>query len=280
MFDMFNCKEYDGYNRMEKDLQIVCYEGPHYYFAYFLALPCIFLWSLGIPFLIYTLLSKEKEQLKTEACLTKFGFLYTGYKPNRFTWEIFIMYRKIICLVIAIFLSRAGIIVQALILILFMIFFTGLNATLRPYNERALNEIEDVSLYTQIVTIYCGLFFISNIPDTDPSYDPTSSFSMSADTEAVLFSVIIVSNIVFIVMWVVSFVIAMKSKIKDGWPKTYLYCFLCGRKDKEPVDDEIIANNAKRETIIEKIEDIEFFIGHMKSLYSKQIAYEGHEKFI
>ena len=46
------------------------------------------------------------------------------------------------------------------------------------------------------------------------------------------------------------------------------------------MDDEIIANNAKRETIIEKIEDIEFFIGHMKSLYSKQIAYEGHEKFI
>lgn len=61
MFNMFNCKEYDGINRMEKDLQIVCYHGPHYYFAYFLAAPCILLWSIGIPFLIYTLLSKEKE---------------------------------------------------------------------------------------------------------------------------------------------------------------------------------------------------------------------------
>ena len=95
-----------------------------------------------------------------------------------------------------------------------MIFFTGLNATLRPYNERALNEIEDISLYTQIVTIYCGLFFISNIAEDDPRYDPQSSFSMSKDTEAVLFCVIVVSNFIFIIVWLISFVITLKMKIK------------------------------------------------------------------
>jgi hypothetical protein len=179
------------------------------------------------------------------------------------------MYRKIICLVISIFLANAGIIVQALILILFMIFFTGLNATLRPYNERALNEIEDISLYTQIVTIYCGLFFISNVSETDPRFDPQSSFSMSKDTEAVLFTVIVVSNFIFIVVWIISFVITLKMKIKADYPRLYVIIFLCGRGDKQDVDSEINAANAKRETIIEKIEDIEFFIGHMKNLYSK-----------
>jgi hypothetical protein len=118
-------------------------------------------WGLGIPAMIYVLMYKERENLDTDAAKIKFGFLFNGYKRENFTWEIVIMYRKTICLCLAVFLSGIGIIVQALLLLILMVLFLSLNGAKRPFGERTLNEIENISLATQIVTIYCGLFFIS-----------------------------------------------------------------------------------------------------------------------
>jgi hypothetical protein len=44
--------------------------------------------------------------------------------------------------------------------------------------------------------------------------------------------------------------------IKDNYRNIYIAVFLCCRKDKLQKDDAKIATDAKRETIIEKIEDI------------------------
>ena len=44
--------------------------------------------------------------------------------------------------------------------------------------------------------------------------------------------------------------------IKDNYKNIYIAVFLCCRKDKLQKDDAKIATDAKRETIIEKIEDI------------------------
>jgi len=41
-----------------------------------------------------------------------------------------------------------------------------------------------------------------------------------------------------------------------------------------------IAREAKREMIIEKIEDIQFYIKKLLDIYTKEIFYEGHEKFV
>jgi hypothetical protein len=80
-------------------------------YAYSIALPCVLIWGLGIPAMIYVLMAKEKENLGTDAAKIKFGFLFNGYKPSNYYWEIVIMYRKIICLSISVFLNGMGIIV-------------------------------------------------------------------------------------------------------------------------------------------------------------------------
>ena len=136
-------------------------------------------------------------------------------------------------------MARLGIIVQALALILFMMIFVGLNTTLKPYSERALNEIEEVSLLTQIVTIYCGLFFISNVDPASAGYDSTTSLSMSDETKMVLFLVVMISNAAFVVLWIVKFIITMKSKIKSDYENLYIIFFLCCRKDKLHLDSAL-----------------------------------------
>jgi hypothetical protein len=113
--------------------------------------------------MIYVLMAKERENLDTDSAKIKYGFLYNGYKRSNYTWEIVIMYRKTICLCLAVFLSGIGIIVQALVLLILLVVFLSLNSAMRPFAERTLNEIEDISLIVQIITIYCGLFFISGV---------------------------------------------------------------------------------------------------------------------
>lgn len=63
---MFNCKVYDGDSRMEMDLQVICGEGLHQTFAYFVAFPGFLLWGLCVPALIYFLMAKEQRNLGTK----------------------------------------------------------------------------------------------------------------------------------------------------------------------------------------------------------------------
>ena len=134
--------------------------------AFYIALPCLVVWGIGIPVTVFFMMRKDSDKLDTVAVKRKFGFLYNGYKRHNYYWEIVIMYRKVICIFIAVFLKNTGIVVQALILLIVLVLFMQGNSTNRPFSARALNDIENLSLATQIATIYCGIFFIS-------SKDPT-----------------------------------------------------------------------------------------------------------
>lgn len=94
---------------------------------YYVAGPSLFIWSLGIPATVFVLMNKEKDKLSTTMVKQKFGFLYNGYKRHNFFWEIVIMYRKIICIFIAVFLAPFGIIVQALVLFVLLGVFLNAN---------------------------------------------------------------------------------------------------------------------------------------------------------
>ena len=98
--------------------------------------------------MIYILLSKDREYLATVEVKIKFGFLYQGYKRDNYYWEIIIMYRKILCLFVFVIMSaieddpnR-----QALILLIVIVGFTYANNAQRPFINRALNDVEDLSL--------------------------------------------------------------------------------------------------------------------------------------
>jgi hypothetical protein len=111
MIDMFNCSDYDGDLRLVVDLQVICYTGLHKYLAFGVALPCLIVWGIGIPITVFMMMRKDSGMLETNAVKQKFGFLYNGYKRQNYFWEIVIMYRKIFCIFIAVFLKRIGIIV-------------------------------------------------------------------------------------------------------------------------------------------------------------------------
>ena len=96
----------------------------------------------------------------------------------------------------------------------------------------------------------------------------------------ILFLCIVGSNISFGLIWSIKFYFIFREMIREKYPKIYIYFFLCCRKDKWIRENVQRAKNEKNEYMIAKIEDVQYFMKDMKSLYISHINYEGHEEFM
>lgn len=95
---------------MYADLQIECYVGAHYFWSLGVALPSLIVWGLGIPLFAFLLITREKDKLTSLETKEKFGFLYNGYKKEFYYWEVVIMYRKILMVIISVVIANFGVI--------------------------------------------------------------------------------------------------------------------------------------------------------------------------
>jgi len=135
------------------------------------ALPCLIIWGLGIPAFVLMKMRANRFMLSAIEVKERFGFLYNGYKPHAYYWEVVIMYRKIVLIFISVFLSSVSITVQALVVILFIILCLALNAIVQPFANHVLNSLETMSLLASAVSVYCGLYFLARKSRDDESFD-------------------------------------------------------------------------------------------------------------
>jgi len=154
------------------------------------------------------------------------------------------------------------------------------NSSNRPFSNRALNDIENLSLSTQIATIYCGIFFISSKDPSQSSFDKSKDFYLTANGQTFFFAIIAFCNIAFIVLWLTKFVAVIRVLIKEEYPRLYIVIFLCGRSDKMGLETVNRAKDVKKESIIESIEGILLFMTKMKDMYANDVFYQDHNRFI
>ena len=134
------------------------------------------------------IMTKNKRNLHLDLYRIVFGYLFNGYKLSRFFWEFIIMYRKIILISISVFLSSQAVMIQALTVVIVLVLSLYLQYASRPYNSTELNHMEIEALFTATITIYCGLYYLSN--------------GISEEVKLILFLVIVLGNAYFILYWI------------------------------------------------------------------------------
>lgn len=87
--------EIDGDSRLYEDLEVKCFDNPHFTLAFSIGLPALILWGLGIPASALIAIVKNRHKLERKAIKSKFGFLYNGYRYPGYYWEFVIIYRKV-----------------------------------------------------------------------------------------------------------------------------------------------------------------------------------------
>lgn len=91
-----------------------------------------------------------------------------------------------------------------MIVFLLMMIFLILNLKKKPYLSIALNDLETLSLLTSAISIYCGIFFISDIPAKDFLSLPTSvkgGITLTEMMKLIFFMIIMIANLTFFGFW-------------------------------------------------------------------------------
>ena len=162
LFGVFNCEEIQPGEYWVASLQIRCWEGRHLTYALAVALPGLIIWGIGVPTVILGSLVTQKKRLNDISVKLRFGYLYKGYRTSRFYWEFIVIYRKLLIIVIATFLSRIAKMTQTLIALSVLIVFLVLHHYSQPYSHASLNTMEHRSLLVSIATVFFGLFYLDD----------------------------------------------------------------------------------------------------------------------
>ncbi len=183
------------------------------------------LWSVGIPLVSVLLLRRHRNELESLHVREKFGFLYNGYAPRSYYWEAVMSGRKVVVAFVSIFLTGQGTMLQALVLFVVLIFSIFLSLRVSPFLERNVNRLEVVSLLALVVTVYCGIFFLS--ARNPANFIHGKDFALSDSHKWVLFLAIILSNGVFISLWIYRLLGHLRDKLLTRFPGCYRFFCLC-----------------------------------------------------
>jgi len=76
------------------------------------SIPALIIWGIGMPAFAILMLSRHyrRQTIFTDSkVLSKYGFLYNGYKYHRYYWEMIILYRKCLVVFILVFFGLISI---------------------------------------------------------------------------------------------------------------------------------------------------------------------------
>ena len=153
-FSIFNCmKISNGESYMYKEMSIKCWSDKHFFYTFALALPGIGLWCIVIPMVLLISLKNDHLGLGNINEKLKYGFLYKGYKDDKFFWEFLIYFRKLGIISCSVFLNIYSNYIQALCTFVFILFGYIIQLRYKPYNHDQLNQMELRSIIVSAVTI-------------------------------------------------------------------------------------------------------------------------------
>jgi hypothetical protein len=209
---MMGCEEIGGKLWLAADLQEACYEGRHMELLFLLCFPQVILFVIGMPLGALAVLWRHRKDLHNPRTQFRWGILYAGYRDELYFWEITIIIRKLVMVMVGgVFASRLGPDMQVYMSLALVVIFMVCHLVAQPFNELTIHHnllhwLELGALLACFATLYSGmLFYLGHETDRIPSW--------SLDLASV---VIIGGNCSFMIYTIVIFIIAMRREAKES----------------------------------------------------------------
>ncbi|KAL4456730.1 hypothetical protein ABPG73_014756 [Tetrahymena malaccensis] len=166
------CQEFDSIYYMKSQMDQQCYTNQHYFYIFTLILPVLFIVVVVYPlFMIYVLYvnkSKLLDKFSTKI-VRKYGYFFSGYKRNRWWWELVITQYKFIALIIATYLNSQPI--QQLLSITFIqSIYCSLQIYFKPYEDNKMNKLELKSCVNTLLIFWISIFKMYNYDNSFFNY--------------------------------------------------------------------------------------------------------------
>jgi hypothetical protein len=158
----FSCsrEEILGNRFLEADFNVICWSDEHLSWALTLGLLMLLGYSLGIPVFVYFLLRARVQGTSEYAkrYSKTFAFLYAGFKPEFWYWEVVTLVRKFGIALCSSLLKPFGSDIQAFSACIVVVIALLAQVHCRPYDDNQIQFIETFGLTTLYLTLFLGLF--------------------------------------------------------------------------------------------------------------------------
>jgi hypothetical protein len=102
--------------------------------------------------------AREWRSLASRQWDAKYGTFTVVYKSDMFYWELMILLRKLLFSLVTA-LASAVPMMQATIVLMVLTMSVLMQIHFNPYTIKALNQLEFISLFSLLITLFCGLLF-------------------------------------------------------------------------------------------------------------------------
>ncbi len=118
-----------------------------------IGLPSFVLYAVGIPALFAYLLYINRNNLKDEQTLHRYGFLYASFKDASWYWSIAVMLRKLVVVLFITAIAPCGVGIQSMSIVMDLGLAHIAHDRSKPYRLPLLNLLESLSLLFTAVAL-------------------------------------------------------------------------------------------------------------------------------
>lgn len=198
---LFRCQDVAGVAYMDAALDVPCYSVEHFMWMLGGGIPALLFYSIGVPAMSFLVLRANRHALHLPQLRERLGFAYVGFRPSRYWYESVIMLRKVAIIAVAVFLAAAGPHLQTLAGVIVILVSLGLHNKFQPFGKGGvLHRLEQGSLFTAFITLYCGLLLFSGAGE-------------ATGWRMFLTFIIVSVNATFMVVWALTLFTQARSKL-------------------------------------------------------------------
>ena len=180
---------------LTQNLDLRCWSSEHALLVAFLGVPMLCVYVLGIP-IGFLLLLRQKNKQDNHQFDQNYRWLWAGFQDQYLHWEVVIMLRKSFLTMTAVFFSF-NYHAQAQFGLVIVITSVVVHARAFPFQKRALNLLELISLVCTSVTFLCGQF---TLVDLGYGQATVAAVSYIAFTMTILFSLVFLAMLIQLVL--------------------------------------------------------------------------------
>jgi len=181
----------DGAQYLNVAPEVNCGTSTHQSFVIW-AVVMLIVFCIGVPMLALLMLFKYRKS-QNEHVQMVLRFLYDGFKPDRYYWEMVIVLRKFLIVVFIIILRGDQIIHQILGMTFVVQAALLIHVLFRPYTSGRQYRLELMSLVAILITLFASLYIY------DDSNASTDALSLSLSTIVLVLNVFVVVAFAFFI---------------------------------------------------------------------------------
>jgi len=228
---------------LDQDFEIQCWESYHLKWIFIVAVPALIIWGFGIPMAAFFHIRRNLDKIYDYEFKQAYGFLYDGYRLERYFWEFVILYRKIVMVFISVFLVTFSLETQALAILAVSFISYLIQIKSQPFLDPELNEAEKRALINSSFTIYAGLYYISgNLPK---------------EVDILLLVLMVLVNANFVYIWLKAYLSEQYIQLKEaGTLDKVLKKFQKKKKKNKVAPAPPIVETKEEQLQIKDLEDV------------------------